>query len=43
MQDTRLEEGGELNIEGTLSGEGIEGTWGGGGEGKRSASFQMQK
>ncbi len=43
MQDTRLEEGGELHIEGTLRGEGIEGTWGGGGEGKRCASFQMQK
>jgi len=26
-----------------LRGEGIEGTWGGGGEGKRCASFQMQK
>jgi hypothetical protein len=32
MRDTRLEEGGELNVEGTCRGEG-----------KRGASFQMQK
>jgi hypothetical protein len=32
MRNTRLEEGGELNVEGTWRGEG-----------KRGASFQMQK
>jgi len=39
MQDTRLKEGEELNIEGMWKGEGIEGMWRR--EGKKSTPSQM--